>query len=99
MVAHHSYVLSLNHLSFSTLSLSLSLSLFCLSHSLSLSHRYAPAIEAFERAIAINPVLGRGALKRHLQQCLDASASISRRLHNQALSAAATNYAFVETQA
>ena len=91
MVAHRLLVLSLNHC-FSPFSLSLT-------HSLSLTRRYAPAIEAFERAIAINPVLGRGALKRHLQQCLDASASISRRLHNQALSAAATNYAFVETQA
>lgn len=55
---------------------------YCLSPIIS---RYAPAIEAFERAIAINPVLGRGALKRHLQQCVDASASMVRRMHDQAL--------------
>lgn len=59
-------------------------------------YRYIPAIEAFERAIAINPVLGRGALKRHLQQCLDANASINRRLQNQA-ALTASYAAFVET--
>ena len=34
-------------------------------------------------------MLGRGALKRHLQQCVDASANITRRMHNQAINAAA----------
>ena len=34
-------------------------------------------------------MLGRGALKRHLQQCVDASANITRRMHNQAVNAAA----------
>lgn len=59
--------------------------------------RYTPAIEAFERAIAINPVLGRGALRRHLQQCLDANASIHRRMHSQAVLNA--SYVATETQA
>ena len=56
-----------------------------------LMFRYTPAIEAFERAIAINPVLGRGALKRHLQQCLEANASVNRRMHSQAVLASNTN--------
>ena len=42
-------------------------------------------------------MLGRGALKRHLQQCVDASANITRRMHNQALNAAAAAAAAAAT--
>jgi hypothetical protein len=36
------------------------------------------SIQAFERAIAINPVLAKGALQKHLQQCIDAQSHLNR---------------------